>query len=93
MNANRYYLRQWESRNQQLLFAGLKALQKIVWQAAMLLSFVLYLMYGFSKFGLLLARGLMQGPQLVRRVSPEQFLERHEFEKREMDSYPQLWSK
>ncbi len=93
MTAKKYYLRQWENENHRLLLLSLQASQQKAVQAARLLSFALYLVYGTSKLALALGRSLLRGPELIRRESPEKYLERHEFEKKEMSSYPQLWVK
>lgn len=93
MTAKKYYLRQWENENHRLLLLSLQVSQKKARQAARLASFLLYLVYGSGKLTLALGRSLLRGPELIRRESPERYLERHEFEKKEMTSYPQLWGK
>lgn len=88
----------WENENREqflkLFQEALRFSKQSAIRLAKISSFALYLAYAAGRILWICARCLFVGPELIQRVAPEQrSLERHEFEKKELNQFPSLWLK
>jgi hypothetical protein len=85
----------WELENSELLQRILQqafdALIIALVRVGRILSFLLFLIFIFSKGCAALFWALFRGPKLVRVIAPNQFQERHEFEEANQHRLPPLW--
>lgn len=88
----------WENENREQFLKLLQGVLLFSKQSALRIakisSFALYLAYAAGRILWICARCLFVGPELIQRVAPgERPLERHEFERKDLNQFPSLWLK